>query len=176
MKNMKIFNAKNIIIFTLIILFVSLIIISYFDDSKPKILDGYTLYQAEDYEIQCKSDWNYQNTYANNLPVLTFQSTDNLGLLYICVGRLQENTTLEKYKDESTATIRKQENMSIIKEEKITLANLEAYQILTYDSVSNTYQTLDIIIEGLKGFLIVYNDNEEYKQVYKNMEDTLIIY
>jgi len=167
-KNLKVLI---VIIIAIIILGCSFYIII---QQKPNnLLNGYSLYDSNNYTIQYKSDWtsNVNDTYPNTI---IFTSPDKSGIINVITEQLPAEYTLDQFVDESISALTSNFNLvtSDISKEKISINGTDAYRI-SYKVNEITRITQTVFLSNSTAYIISYNNSINYFDVYHNMENTL---
>jgi len=171
-------SKKNYLIALIVAIVVVIALLGFFVYKvlKPDtLLDGYSFYETGKYKVQYKSDWS--NTVDESTPNMTvFLSPDELGIINIITQELTEEYTLDKYVDDSIATLKSNLNLTDgdIGKEKLSIKAKSAYRI-SYNANDITRITQTIFLSNGAAYIISYNSNIDYFDVYHNMEDTLVM-
>ncbi|MCL2341589.1 MAG: hypothetical protein FWC53_00515 [Firmicutes bacterium] len=165
-----------VVIIAIIILGLSCyIIINHKSNSllSGKLLNGYSLYESDNYTIQYKGDWtsSISDTYPNTR---IFTSPDKSGIINVITEQVTKEYTLDKFIDDSINALASNFNLvpSDISKEKIWVNGTDAYRI-SYKINETTRITQTIFLSNLTAYTISYNSSVKYFDVYHNMENTL---
>ena len=138
-----------------------------------QLLDGYSLYNSENYTVQYKSDWT--NAVSDTSPNMTvFSSPDGAGIINITTEQLTAEYTLDQFVDDSINLLKSNFHLvaSDIGKEKISINGKDEYRI-SYNANETTRITQTILLSNGTAYAISYNSTLDYFDVYHNMENTL---